>query len=317
MKAQKVDKKAGLMPAQANVPRSFGPDSKFPDAVPNAVRKFIHRSSQYVERLRLFDQYLVWRYTIGSASINTHRIMGKVTNMSNAGYWCYLFFLYWKNTLALTEEKNARIPHRFQEWRNFFEDPASFRSSGAINSEETVVAIITAFTDALQRIVLDAPPVKKAFYVYKVASDYPGLPSDASDVPKTVRQLPFNSTTINPHFNFAFFLQPDATGNLFHLSLPVGARVLYIPAEFHAYPFEQEILLPYGVEFTITGVYTGKLSVVDKESVNLARLQDTASTIAMGPVYDITPYKPCKETECVVKERDFRIFSAVFANGTK
>jgi hypothetical protein len=127
-------------------------------------------------------------------------------------------------------------------------------------------------------------------------------------VPKTVKQLPFNSTTINPHFNFAFFIPDEAKGNVFDIHVPVGARVLYIPAEYHAYPFEREVLLPFGSKFTITSVYTGKLDYIDSKSHKIETLQKPPTSIMMGPVYQLNDYEPCIGGACVIRRKNFRTF---------
>src|ERR1700761_7402559 len=78
--------------------KTFGPDSELPYNVPVPLRKFMLKCTKYIGKLSLFEQYTIWRYTIGSASINTFLIFSKISNIKNTLYWCYLFFLYWKNT---------------------------------------------------------------------------------------------------------------------------------------------------------------------------------------------------------------------------
>jgi len=289
--------------------KRYGPGSKESFTVPEPTRKFIQSCTKYVASLPLFSRYLVWRYTIGSASVNTFLIFGEIKNPTNAIHWCYLFCLYWKNTINLTSgDDKPMVPLEWRKWSKYFLRPNDLKAMKESDALLVVKPFLRLYADQLQAIILKCPPVKKGFHVYKVAGNYPGLPESEKDVPKSVTQLPFNSTTITPQFNFALFSPPDATGNLFHVHLPKGSRVLYIPSEYHAYPFEQEIILPMGSVFTIYGSYQGSLNMIDPKTVQMIKLQE-ADKIAMGPVNDVKPYDPCKEGRCVINTKEFRIFS--------
>lgn len=307
-----------VVPKKSSVvrPQSIGPRSDLPYSVPESLRKFMLKATKYVAALPLFDQYLVWRYTAGSASVNGSLIAGgKVSDIKNAAYWCYQFFLYWKNTVdSGAGDGGGKVASPFFKYDKYFKNPASFLALSTTERATLVPAIVRLYALALQKIILASPPVKgdDGFHVFKVASDYPGLPQSPTDVPKTLKQLPFNSTTVNPHFNFAFFIQEEAKGNVFDLHIPVGARVLYIPAEYHAYPFEREILLPFGCQFKITAVYTGKLDYIDSKSHNIVTLQKPPTSIMMGPVYELDDYEPCTGGVCVIKRKNFRTFIAEY-----
>lgn len=296
----------------AVLPASIGPRSNLPYTLPIPLRKFITNCTKYMASLSLFERYLVWRYTIGSASINGALISsGKVTNMKNATYWCYQFFFFWKNTAT---DGGATISSTFAKYGKYFKNPASFLNLSGSDAATAVSAIIQLYAQALQKIILAGPPVKgdDGFHVYKVAGDYPGLPQSPSDVPKTVKQMPFNSTTINPHFNFAFFVKEEANGNVFDIHIPVGSHVLYIPSEYHAYPFEREIILPFGCQFTVKSVYTGKLDYIDPKTHNIVTLQNPPTSIMMGPVYELNDYEPCIGGSCLIKRKNFKTFLAEY-----
>jgi len=234
-----------------------------------------------------------------------------VTNKENATYWCYQFFLYWKNTA--TGNNDYKVSPSFAKYDSYFKNPSA---ALALTINE-ITALIKLYASALQKIILGAPPVKgnDGFHVYKVAGNYEGFPQSPADVPKKVKQLPFNSTTINPHFNFAFFIKDaEAKGNVFDIHIPVGARVLYVPAEFHAYPFEKEIILPFGCQLTITRVFTGKLDYIDAKTEARVILQKPPNAIMMGPVYDTDVYQPCNTgTTCQVKRKNFKTMVAEYA----
>lgn len=288
-------------------PTSIGPRSNLPYTLPIPLRKFIIKCTKYMASLSLFEQYLVWRYTAGSASVNGFLIFNKVTNMTNATYWCYQLFLYWKNTV---KGVYGKIHTSLLIFTKYFENPAAFLALSTAENASIVPDILRRYALELQKIISASPPVKGdgGFHVFKVAGDYPGLPQSPTDVPKMVAQLPFNSTTINPHFNFAFFIPDEAKGNVFDIHIPVGARVLYVPGEFHAYPFEKEILLPFGCQFKITEVYTGKLDYIDKKSHNIVTLQTPPNSIMMGPVYELNDYEPCVGGSCLIKRKNFKTF---------
>ena len=284
-------------------PKSLGPESELPYTVPVAIRKFILACTKYMASLTLFDQYIVWRYTMGSAAVNAFLIFGKVQNEKDTIKWCYLFFLYWKNTSQVMN--GGIIPSEFDRFTPFFEEPRSFIS---LRQEQALLLskqLIPLYIASLNRLIRATPPVQTGFHVFKVASDYPGLPTSETDVPKRVKQLPFNSTTINPHFNFALFSTPTAKGNLFDLRIRKGSRVLYVPAEFHAYPFQKEIILPSDTTFVINTVYQGVLDVIDPDTVDMVTLQPR---IMMGPVYEINLYKPCKSETCKITKKPFTVF---------
>lgn len=295
----------------------FGPGSEMPIAIPAPLRKFILNGTKYMGRLSLFEQYVIWRYTIGSASINTYLIFGKLSNEANARYWCYLFFLYWSNTKkASGGGRDAAIPRSFTRYEKYFANPSLFKTLDPNDAKTSEMAadIIKRYIATLGRLIKEAPPVKTGFHVYKVAAPYPGLPESTTDVPKTVVQKPFNSATINPHMNFAFFTKEDATGNLFDLRIPAGVHVLYVPSDYHAYPFEKEIILPPECKFTVTGSYTGKLSVINVDTIDLQQLQTPNASIMMGPVFEINQFMPCSKDKsrtdltCLATKKDFTIF---------
>lgn len=238
-------------------------------------------------------------------------VMGKITKPENALHWCYLFFLYWENTLKLTEGDRGKVslPDGWRKYESYFKNPNALKELPQEKALPKAEAILRLYADSLQAVILGCPPVKKGFHVYKVAGNYPGLPTSEKDVPKLVPQLPFNSTTVTPHFNFALFTPPDASGNLFHLHLPRGSRAIYIPSEYHAYPFEQEIILPRGSVFKIYGSYQATLNLIDPESVVIVKIQEPVEKVAMGPVNEMRPYEPCKGGQCKVTQKPFRIYS--------
>lgn len=291
---------------------SFGPtSSSLGYTLPKELRKHMLRCSNYISGISLFKQYIVWRYTLGSTPINRFLIMGKIMNENNTIYWVYLFILYWKNTVNLhSQGLVSTVSPDFVQFSRFFDKPSDFLVLRKQDALKVALDIIQAYAKALQSIILECPPVVYPFDVYKVASDYPGLPTATDKLPKTVPQVPFNSTTLDPHFNFALFSEPGASGNLFKLSMPAGSRILYVPSLFHAYPFQKEIILPFNSQFIVNSIYTGILDTIDPRSVKINTLQEPKESISMGPVYELSEYTPCKSETgaCIVKPTKFRVF---------
>ena len=270
--------------------------------ITNNTRKHILECEKYVANLSMMDKYLLWRYTAGSASINTFLIMGTIS--ANGSYWCYLFFKYWKNT---SEAQKFPIGQSgaFSQWLEYFKDPESFKLRP---SAQVTKSVITTYINELNRVLRNAPKPTGPIMVTKVASKYPGLPAHNAELPVNVKQLPFNSTTIDDGFNFALFVPKDDMGRplgnnsvMFKLVIPAGATgALYIPDYVHAYSFEKEILLMNDVSFTITAQYlNATIPYVDPSTVAMDKFQPKMSDINMGEVYDVNTYFPCGNRPCM------------------
>src|SRR5437867_3152472 len=75
---------------------------------PKTLLDFMLKCTNYISSLSLFGQYCIWRYTIGSASINKYLIFNGIggpsgndtSTISNAIYWTQLFFKYHNNTFG-------------------------------------------------------------------------------------------------------------------------------------------------------------------------------------------------------------------------
>ena len=297
-----------------NAIKDFGPESDISYTLPESLLSFIRTSTSYIGKLSLFDKYIVWRYTIGSAAINYNLIFGKPN--VNGKYWCFLFFLYFYNTYLspkASEKRSIIIPVEFINYDKYFLNPKIFLKEA---TEDEVVHIINMYTGRLQLIINKCPTPKKEIIVYKVSSKYPGIPENLENGNVGILQLPFNSTTIDPHFNFApFVTETEGEGCcFFRIHIPKGAHCLYIPKEFHAYPFENEVLLPNGITFEVFDIYTSTYNYIPTSSVNIDLLQDVKD-IVIGPVYEIRGYNGCKGTtsvdkHCKVESKKFKVFEA-------
>jgi len=270
---------------------SYGPNlnETYTDNV--ALLQYMDDCTRYVSSLSPFERFCVWRYTIGSASVNHALIFGKLSD--NAQRWTQLFQIYYRNTFG---GKKVLLP-------------SIFKNVYSLNPSQ----LISAYTKLMQRIIFNAPKVTNPFHVFKVASSYPGLPDSKSMLPVKVPQLPFNSTTINPYFNFAPFLATDASCCLFDIEVPKGSICLFVPQEYHAYPFELEIILPYGCKFEVRNIRQASLNYVDPTTVKMITVQDKKN-IRQGPVYMLNEYNPCGSSGCVTRTKDFKVYDCVYIN---
>lgn len=286
---------------------SYGPSILEKYTYNQSLNKFIDDCTKYVGGLGAFGKYCVWRYTIGSASVNSFLIFGKIG--SNAGYWTYLTFLYYYNTYISAKFK-ATLPKAFSKWKEYFSDPSKFTKLSRLDQDNVASEFIPRYIVYLQGIIKKAPKTPGEFHVFKVASKYPQLPSLGSSLPSNVAQLPFNSTTISPYFNFAPFISPSSDCCFFDITVPKGSTCLYIPEEYHAYPFEMEILLPRDCIFHIERIYNGRLNFISPDAVNMVRVQPEKKEV-MGAVFEINRYFPCKIGGCTSMTKTFNIYDTV------
>ena len=281
--------------------QSYGPNLNETYKSSTELIKFMDSCTKYVGNLNPIYKFYIWRYTIGSASVNTFLITGKLSN--NAVQWAYLTFLYYSNTFSKIKGLE----------RVGFYDPIIFKSFPKAKQEYIAKELITKYIKIMEKIIKDAPKPTGSFHVFKVASPYPGLPTNVNELPASVLQLPFNSTTVTPYFNFAPFLAPTAHCCLFDIEIPKGTSCLFIPQEYHAYPFEMEIILPFGCIFNISKIRTSTLNYVDPTSVNIVQVQEQGK-IRQGAVYNLNEYAPCKSGRCIIQSKTFTVYDTVLSN---
>lgn len=287
-----------------------------------ALLKFIDDCTEYISNHVDFAKYLVWRYTIGSASINSYLIFGKLSD--NAPRWTYLFFQYYYNTyrgdskrfpnpnaIAFNEDD---IPVRYHKFQEQFDNPKAYLKLPIEKQKKIAEELIKQYIEDLQQLIKEAPKTPGEFHVFKVASKYPQLPSGGDQLPVDVLQLPFNSTTISPYFNFAPFLaSPPSDCCLFDITVPKGSSCLFIPQEYHAYPFELEILLPHDCIFKVNKISTEVLNYVDAKTVNIVTVQDKDNIIE-GPVYTLNEYAPCGNRGCIIQRKFMNVYNTTYKN---
>ncbi len=278
--------------------REYGVEQKA--EITAAILDLQRAHTRYLSILPLFDQYIVWRYTIGSGAINAYLIFGSIlpTNATNAIYWVYQFFDYYNYDIREI---------RAQKWIkfiNFFKNPQSFTT----HPDKLNIAneVIVTYIRELQSIIYRAGGPEGNIQVYKVSSEYPGLPSKTAQLfePAIVKQLPFNSTTYDLSFNFAPFTSEESDCCFYNITIPKGSPCLLIGPPFHAYPFESEILLPPGISFDIKSRQDIILDYIPKTNKLFEQIQQKPYHI--GQVFEEVSYG-----KAAVKKKRMNLFNAV------
>lgn len=259
---------------------SIGPGSTTKFKVTRAISRALLEHTRYVANLKLWDRFLIWRYTLGSGALNTTLI--GIAKDDQLIFWTY-------NLFKSYNYDPSQIGKPFIPYTRFF---------GAVNAKQYLYSpdrldiaktIINLVILRLERIILSSPTIARDFYVYKVSTKYPGLPdSTQGTVMDIVHQLPFNSTTYNPQFNFAPFIAEDSTCCLHRIHISTGSQVLMVPAEYHAYPHEMECLLPFGADFRVVEVKQETFEYIPKEQQTFILVQDL-DALVIGQVYMVDP----------------------------
>lgn len=207
------------------------------------VLALVAEHTKYLVNLPLWKQYVVWRYTMGSATLNNY-LLGRL-NDANPQLWTLYFFSYYN--YKLYGEDN--IGKRYKHLTSYFRNPEHYWKLDAGSQDEITQYILKNFAEELNSIILNAPETQEDITVFKSSTPYDDLPgaNDAVyDRGVAVNQRIFNSTTYDSELNFRKFL--GAKCCLFELSIPKGSRVLAIAPTLHGYPHEHEILLPFSTK---------------------------------------------------------------------
>jgi len=264
---------------------SVGPGSTTLYEVTAALSENLLSHTKYVANLTLWSQFLIWRYTLGSGAVN-FTLIG-IAKDEQKIYWTYNFFRSFRYN-------HTYIDGRFIKYASFFREPKSYLSLGRaqLSSPNKITIaqdVIKNVIEQLQRIILSAPVITRAFDVWKVSSKYPGLPDTLEHEVEIVNQQPFNSTTYNPQFNFAPFIAPDATCCLHRITIPKGSHVLLIPSEYHSYPHELECLLPFSSKFLVKEIIEHEgFDYIPKENQKFIMVQNP-DDLHIGTVYIVDP----------------------------
>ena len=198
--------------------------------------------NKYLANLPMWDQYIVWTYTLGSQPVN-RRLLGAPVDPKFSQRWTFELF---------NNPDVKYLSPLFEEWVEFFKDPKLYLSLSDDEKNNIAEQVLERYTLNLQSIIMHSPPTTGDIIVYKASTPYDNRLLE-NNFPVSLPQPPFNSTTYDPWFDFNAFLGSNQdTCCLWELTIPKGSRVLAIAHPFQAYLTEREILLPYGSVFEVT-----------------------------------------------------------------
>lgn len=281
---------------------TYGPNGNVGMIITSELSDLLISHAQYQSNLPHWDKYLIWRYTLGSGTV-TRKLVGVTEKDANDEYWIYQFFKYFN----IEKYGLGEIGYPFRQYRDFFERPDEYLKLPEKEKTKIQVEILNLFPRELERIILASPPTKGPIKVYKVSGPYGGLPleqpigTEFSNGFQTY-QKPFNSTTYDPQLDFGPFLG-TSTCCFYEIEIPECSRVLAISPIIHAYPHENEILLPFGSTFKISSVNQVNLNTVRSDKVKYVRTQKPP--YVLGQVY-----RPDPTQFQYLETRQVRIFEA-------
>lgn len=237
-----------------------------------AVSELLRSHMRYIGNLDTWSQYIIWFYTMGSGSVN--RFLAKIPlDLKIQHWWATRFFSYYNVKLYGINN----IPEPYKVYKRFFENSKGFEKLPFNVQTEISTFLMEAYINSLQTLILQAPKTVGPITLYKVSSQYPGLP--VAGKVAIVEQGPFNSTTWDKRVNLSMFLPNlNVACCYWVLSIAPGTSLLAIDAPVDAYPEEREVLLPYGSVFDIKEAH-----------IDIVRVKVTTGKTEMqfGPPYVI------------------------------
>lgn len=252
---------------------SYGPKGNHPFIASPVLNKLYDEDTEYVSSLPLWKRFIVWRYTIGSATL-TRYLVGLDT--PNAVGWAYELFALWNYS-------NKRIGPKFKRFERFFAYPDSLITDP--DRDEIAKKVVELYVAELQSIILHAPQTTGTIKVYKVVTRYPDLPPAGKFKRMQLVNKPFGSTTVSPNDDLGAFVSDVDDSVFMVITIPKGARVLYVPFEYHAYTWEHEIILPHGATFSLQSTEEIRLDYIKKGDLPIVSVQE--APVSMGPLYEV------------------------------
>lgn len=265
---------------------SVGPGGLLELRMSPALSDLIRSHVKYQSSLSTWDQYIIWRYTIGSGQVN--RSLIGMADEERIVFWVYQFFKYYN----INHYGIDQIKPPFNKYKQYFITPRLYLKLNHDIKINIATAVLNSYIERLEQIILNSPPTTEDMVVIKVSSYYPELPLSLDQQSSSlVYQKPFNSTTYDPQLNFAPFLSPDFNCCLFVIYIPANSHVLAIDPSLHAYPHEREILIPFGSSFDIKTIDTDVIDYIPVTDQKFISIQ--SEPFVLGEVYRIDPlYTP-------------------------
>lgn len=209
------------------------------------VINFKKQCKDYLKGRSDWERYLLTWYTEWSSNFNNF-LLGKDISSTLSST---------KDSIQnfIDENPDAAMSEIYID---FVDDP---------DGKDLLSQVYEEITWDIQNVINNAPTTTQPFLVVKTTHfQYPGLPRSETQLGVEVRQHLFNSTTLNVGYNLDDFLDLKAKCCYFILYIPAGNNVLYISDDIHAYPDQEEVLLPYECSFQFID-YTNKFPYRDEK----------------------------------------------------
>jgi signal peptidase I len=266
--------------------------------ITKALATLEREHNKYLANQPLWNQYVVWTYTLGSQPVN-RRLVGFPVLPIFSQRWSYEFFNNF--TYGLNE-----VGEMFKKYINLFANPNLYLKLTNQQKDEIAEDLLDLYSKNLQSIILNSPPTRGDIVVYKASTPYDEkLIKD--NFPFTLEQTPFNSTSYDPWFDFGAFLGSNKdVCCLWEILIPKGSQVLAIAPSFQAYLIEREILLPYGSVFNVIGATNVGLSYWCT--------RETPTRVQNPPYYIGEVYRQDIWEQRELLERNVRLLIAIFSN---
>lgn len=243
---------------------TYGPGGDQKLILTSGVSELLREHNKYISNLSIWKQYLIWRYTISSESVTAYLI--NIEPTENSYRWVYHFFGLYNNRqygLNIIEE-----PYR--QYMIFFRNPKKYHILRTEQKYQIYKDILEKYVRDLSSIINSSPPVKEDIYVYKVSSPYSEILMQEEIEDISLVQKPFNSTTYDPELNFSPFLSSDPCC-FYKIKIQKCSHVLSISPIYHAYPFEKEILLPFGSNLILKNSST---AIINTSKIEYSKIQE-------------------------------------------
>lgn len=262
----------------------LGRGSTFPLIITEGLSDLLRAHTEYLATRSYFDQFLVWRYTTSSRTLNTLLLTGidKDENAADEIEWLR----------HMVKDFDPRyIDHLAHQWkplRAYFDDPKLLFDLNKHQRRKLATWALENVIWRTKRIIHRAPKTTLPVVVYKTCSVYPTLPKPGT-LPQRVLQVPFNSVSYDPQMNYGLFIMSPKHSILMRIVIPAGSSVLSINPTYHAYPFEREIVIPPGAHFHMQSESEIQLSYIPKDEPQTIDTQPQGPPFAIGEVVRLDP----------------------------
>ena len=269
-----------------------------------------NQSKAYIDGLTKWQRFILFNYTLRSAYVNRLLKDGIHDGYERSLLWARDF---------LSRVKENRLVHDPEAYVFYQLGPLNIskiiqsKTPKTINLQYDIVRyMMYQYIAQLQSILLNSPILNQDVYLYKVTKGiYPGLPKKAKwrmQNPIPIKQKPFNSTTLGRKFNFTRFYDAESACCYFVIYVPKGNRILHISEHIHGFPYQDEVLLPFG----------NTLNIFHKEKTNqiysdYKKLDIQRRPFIIGPV---TILHPDKNKNIKIKNTNITTYLAQYIRPT-